>query len=140
MLTGCGAALGAIGRFPRGVGLTCMTCRPRDRPAKPTITAPNYAGRILSMGYSNNLDVALSLLPFRKPRGARYFNEMTGDGSTTLIYTWFKKKIHPNIGLILRSIINSNWPTYKSICINQIYDVGQPYSFSLVCCFLRLQI
>lgn len=32
-----------------------MTCRPRDLPANPAITAPHYAGRILNMGYSNNL-------------------------------------------------------------------------------------
>lgn len=49
-------ALGAIGVASiQGVGLTCMTCRPRDPPANPAITAPHYAGRILNMGYSNNL-------------------------------------------------------------------------------------
>lgn len=36
-----------------------MTCRPRDRPANSAITAPYYAGRILNMGYSNNLATSL---------------------------------------------------------------------------------
>lgn len=82
-------ALGAIGVASiQGVGLTCMTCRPRDPPANSAITAPHYAGRILNMGYSNNLR-HFSPHRFRFPSARPFpFNPWCGFPLTRDRLTW----------------------------------------------------
>lgn len=70
-----------------------MTCRPRDWPAESAITAPDYAGRILSMGYSNNLDFYFPIPTFRKLTKRRLFRSSENFSAKILLLKSFKSRV-----------------------------------------------